>query len=425
MPKGGDGDREKKKEKEKGRCQMKKVLAALLVLAVVAPAMAVTITGSDLGDGKLRLTYDVPTGEVLRGVALKLSNTDGAAIAGTAAVTAIDSFFDVFIDYAFDNSEGFTVTPRVGHPLADPAAAGVLDVFPASTFSLSMGVLDETGNQGGVEGSGVLCEIQFALANDSTIVIEADTLRGGAVVGDAVTQPTIAPVLLDKVDFCVVTVNSLTKTTAAPAIADRVNAGRTETFVAAATSSLGHALEYQFTWGDGVVGPWGAATQTHVYTYTAATTYNVSVAARCTIDGATDAIDAPLVCTSEAVKSSATAVYATWATFGRPNCWAFRRNCRGDVNGLGTGLGTNKVWVNATDLGIFAAGYNKTQTVLLTVVSGGFPGICADNDRAGTGLGGNKVWVNATDLGIFALYYNKTELNVPICVQTNYHYWTN
>ena len=32
-----------------------------------------------------------------------------------------------------------------------------------------------------------------------------------------------------------------------------------------AVSSLGHAVEYQFDWGDGTLSDWGAASQSHVY----------------------------------------------------------------------------------------------------------------------------------------------------------------
>jgi hypothetical protein len=479
---------------------MKKILVALLVLALVAPAMAVTLTGTDLGSGKMRISYDVPAGQVLRGVALKLSTTVGTAtIAGTGSVTAIDSFFDVFIDYAFSVPAGFTVTPRVGHPLANPAAAGQLTAFPASTFSLSMGALDEDGDATkgeGVTGSGVLCEIQYMpLTANATIKVEADTLRGGAVVGDAVTQPAaFDTVLVGVVNYTLamsagaggvldvdnsgvyaagtvvniqstpnagftfagwtpttdianaaledttITMNAnativanfaaipetitqptVAKTTAAPAIATRVNSGRVETFVASgAVSNLSHALEYQFNWGDGSALVWGAAAQTHTYTYTATAAYNVTVQARCIADTAVVSAVSPVVAvTSESVKSTAT-FYATWAAWNRPGCWAYNRNCRGDTNSLATGLGVNRQWVNSADLTLLSAGFNKIEAALALVTNG----ICADNNRLATGLGVNRQWVNSADLTVLSGYFNKIESGVPICVQTNYHYWT-
>lgn len=394
---------------------MKKVLAALLVLALVAPTFAVSFSGSDLGGGKARISFDVPAGEVLRGVALKLTTTAGTAtIADTAAVTAIDSFFDVFIDYAFEFPGGFTVTPRVGHPLADPAAAGVLDAFPASEFSLSMGVLDETGAQGGATGTGVLCEIQYALTGASaTIHVEADTLRGGAVVGDAVTQPTAFDIVLS--GQCNVSKPTLSKTTAAPAIATRVNSGRVETFVASASSDQSHVLEYQFDWGDGSALVWGAATQTHVYTYTAAATYNVVVTARCTVDGATNVSD-PLAVTTEEFSSSIDSVaYAAWASFGRKPCWAYNRNCRGDANGRKVGLYA----VTSHDLNALKAAYTKQDSVLQTIsydpdgtgTLPAIPGICTDFNKTKVGL----YRVTSTDLTLLKTYYTKQDSAVPVC----------
>lgn len=225
-----------------------------------------------------------------------------------------------------------------------------------------------------------------------------------------------------------VSIPTIAKTTAAPAIASRVNGGRVETFVAVAVSSEGHALEYQFNWGDGNIGPWSAATQTHVYTYFTAMTYNVTVQARCATD--TDVvsdISSPLVLTSEPVKSLAS-FYATWALFDRPDCWACRRNCRGDADCRCSGLGPNRICIDARDLAIFREAFYKIQpalqTCIYTDVYGSVPCICADTDRNSSGLGTNKIWVNATDLGTFASYYNKILLNVPFCLQTNYHYWT-
>jgi hypothetical protein len=375
-----------------------------------------------------------------------------------------------------------------------------------------MGALDESGNQGGVTGSGVLCEIQYAITGGSaTIKVEADTLRGGAVVGDAVTQPAAFDVVLANgftlttssttggdvttpgegafsglsgsvaivatadplfqfvnwtgtgaaagkianvnaasttitmdadytaiANFAAVpetiTTPTVAKTTIAPAIGTRVNSGRVETFVASgAVSNYGHALEYQFTWGDTTVSPWGLATQTHTYTYggagivkTTPYAYNVTVQARCIAHPTVLSAASPvLALTSEPVKSTATATYAAYALLNRPDCWAFQRNCKGDTNGLGQGLGGAKVWVRADDLTLFSATYLKPQSTLLTINIAGIPGACADNNRIGQGLGGAKVWVRADDLSTFSANYLKPQSLIPVCSQTEYHYWTN
>jgi hypothetical protein len=493
---------------------MKKVVIAFLVLAFAPTSFAVSFSGSDLGAGKMRLSFDVPSGEVLRGVALRFTTTAGTAtIAGTSAVTNIDPRFNVFPDYAFSVPAGFTVTPRIGHPLANPNGPGVLTAFPASTFVLCMGSLDETGHQGGVTGTGVLCEIQyFGVGGPACILIEGDTLRGGAVVGDNVTQPSLfmscpccgtleisstdggnvitpgegvfpcitgcipitvvadpgyvfvnwtgtavaagkvvcptCPSTMVCIDDCgyytlqanfalipeTITTPIVTKTTAPPAIAGRVNGGRVETFVASgAVSSLGHALEYQFTWGDGAVGPWGTATQTHTYTYggagitkTAPYAYNATVQARCVTHPAIlSAVSPVLTLTSECVKSSAVSVYTNWTTVNRPDCWCCQRNCQGDVDCRCSGLGLNRICVDARDLAVFSAAYNKPQSLLLPCNYLGIPCICADNNRIGQGIGNAKVWVRADDLQTFSGHYLKPISGYPPCPQTNYWYWTN
>jgi hypothetical protein len=351
-------------------------------------------------------------------VALKLSTTVGTAtIAGTADVTAIDSFFDVFIDYAFSVPAGFSVTPRVGHPIADPAAAGQLEDgtadFPASTFSLSMGALDETGNQGGVTGTGVLCEIQYTLTADATIKIEADTLRGGAVVGDAVTQPAaIDVVLIGTPPDSITGPAVVTKITVAPAAADKVNSGRVETFsVSGVTGSS--TIEYQFTFGDGTQSAWSTATTARkTYTYAAVTAYNVTVQARLVSNNAVSVTSAPLALTSEAVKSTA-AFYLAWTQWNRPACWAFQKQCNGDVNG--TVFLTKPVTL--ADLNIFKLAYDKTDAQLLLVANG----ICADLNHAVF----LSKRVTLADLNTFKLYYDKAAGSVPVCGLTNLHYYTN
>lgn len=358
---------------------MKKILAALLVLALAIPAMAdVAVTGTDLGSGHLQIKVAPTGGASVRGVALKLTRTAGNAyIDATTDATATQ--FNTFIDYAFTTGAGYTIGS--GHCLANPTAAGVLAAFPASTFSLCAGYLDQSGGKAGVTVDSFF-DIFFEISVDSTFTVELDPLRGG-IVGDTLGTVTVqSPMLVAGNPPETISKPTVAKTTAAPAIAGRVNGGRVETFVASgAASNLGHALEYQFTWGDGNVSTWGAATQTYTYTYAAAATYNVTVQARCIAHPAVvSAMSDALAEATEAVKSTAT-FYAAWAQFGRLNCWAFKRNCRGDADGV-----------------LNAAG------------KGGVP---------------PAHWVGSPDLGILAASWQKAEALTPVCGQTNYWYWTN
>lgn len=175
---------------------MKKLVLAMLVAAMAVPAFAaVNINATDEGNGILKLWYECTAGEELRGIALRIEADGNATIAGTSAavVLAIGEFegksfgFNTYMDYAFTIE---SVTPglydpeiELGHPLAKADERGELVDFPASLFSVSMGALDNRGEQAGVGGSGELMTIQFDLTADAVISIAVDTLRGG-VVGD-------------------------------------------------------------------------------------------------------------------------------------------------------------------------------------------------------------------------------------------------
>lgn len=421
---------------------MKKLVLAMLVAAIAVPAFAaVNINATDEGNGVLGLWYECTADEIIRGIALRIEADGNATIAGTSAavVLAVDEIdgksfgFNTYMDYAFtvESVTAGLYEIDAGHPLAKADERGELDSFPAGLFSVSMGALDQLGEQAGVGESGQLMTIQFDLTADAVISISLDTLRGG-VVGDGFEAEDVtvqaSQTLIDGGIVEEVVCSALAKTTAGANISQaRVNASRVETFTAAASSNVAGEIEYSFDFGDGNWTAWGPASQTKTFVYggagvVAANNYsfNVKVKARNASTLVESAEYGPIVMVSESVKSTAT-FYPTWAQFGRPSCWAFQRNCRGDTNNAATGLGVNRAWVNGADLTILANGFNKIEAQLAAVPNG----ICADFNRLATGLGVNRAWVNGADLTILANYFNKTEANVPICDQTNYHYWTN
>jgi hypothetical protein len=110
--------------------------------------------------------------------------------------------------------------------------------------------------------------------------------------------------------------------------------------------------------------------------------------------------------------------YTNWTTLGKPSCWCFNRQCRGDINGIISG----PYWVSSLDLTLFRAAFNKT-----TLPAGGE---CADLNHIKSG----PYWVSSLDLTIFRTYFNKTAVNVPCCdADTNctldgadkWAFWTN
>jgi hypothetical protein len=103
--------------------------------------------------------------------------------------------------------------------------------------------------------------------------------------------------------------------------------------------------------------------------------------------------------------------HQAWLDWGKPDCWCYARQCRGDADGVKTG----PFWVAIPDLNMFRAAFNKTDLVLQGIANG----ICSDADHTKTG----PFRVAIPDLNIFRLYFNKPELSVPECDNTYVPVW--
>jgi hypothetical protein len=168
---------------------MKKILVSLLVLAMVAPAMAVVLDTVDNADGTMTITMDTE-GAAVRGVALTVTCTNGASLVDLSY--DVNPEFNTFIDFLALGTTTFagdTPDPGTDSPAPHPyAAAGstageaTADPTTGDTeFVVSMGMLDETKGQAGYTGSGNLITINTGAGD---VCVSLDTVRGG-VVGDA------------------------------------------------------------------------------------------------------------------------------------------------------------------------------------------------------------------------------------------------
>jgi len=178
---------------------MRKVLPILVALLMAAPVLAdVDITAADGGSNQLVISYDITGAEVVRGIALKLTITDGT-IEDVNDVVVDEGACNAYIDYYYSNpdfltddlegdQENLPGKPEGAHPIADPDAAGALTPSSTTEFSISMGILDNSGSQDGLTGSGTLCTVTLTIPgpSDACVTIEEDALRGG-VVGDDVS----------------------------------------------------------------------------------------------------------------------------------------------------------------------------------------------------------------------------------------------
>lgn len=122
----------------------------------------------------------------------------------------------------------------------------------------------------------------------------------------------------------------------------------------------------------------------------------------------------------ECVKADAP-FYADWVKYGKPACWCYAKNCRGDVDGKTEGnVVVGYAHVFNKDLTTFLAAYNVREAPKGAGIESVENGICADFDR---GQEGNVVVGYARvfnkDLGILLANYNVREApkgaGVPDC----------
>lgn len=319
---------------------MRKVLPILLAIALAMPALAdVAVTVDDAGDGVAQLNLAISGDAVVRGLALKVTIT-GAELAAIADVTDVMPAFNAYIDYYCSHTDFLgtladeTALPGTGaHALADPDAAGVLAVLPATTFSISLGALDNSGNQGGVTAGGVLAKIKLSdISGSAQVCVEADALRGG-IVGDN----------LGTVD------------------AD---------------------------------------------------------------DCGTIAAPQPTECVS-----STAPFYADWVAFGKPACWCYAKNCKGDVDGKQQGnviQGYTNVYTD--DLAVLLAAYGVREPTKGPGIASIQNGICADfarNQQGNVIQGYARVYTD--DLAILLANYGVREApkgpGIGDCSGPNYNFF--
>ena len=138
----------------------------------------------------MAIGYQASPGEVVRGLALEVSLSDSAIIDPSISLVSVDPAFNSFIDYAYSYPDNYQ--PGDGHPFALLNEAGALE-SSSSHFSISMGVLDQSGNQGGapeIIDNLISFRIYDGGIGYSYVSITADILRAGdiGIVGDNIAE---------------------------------------------------------------------------------------------------------------------------------------------------------------------------------------------------------------------------------------------
>jgi hypothetical protein len=105
----------------------------------------------------------------------------------------------------------------------------------------------------------------------------------------------------------------------------------------------------------------------------------------------------------ECLKDMGDVEYDNWVLFGKPDCWCYQRQCRGDINDTKTGPRI----VQALDRGLFRAAFLQTDAEMFLHPEY----TCADLNHVKTG----PRWVQALDRGIFRTYFLQLDGLVPCC----------
>jgi hypothetical protein len=114
-----------------------------------------------------------------------------------------------------------------------------------------------------------------------------------------------------------------------------------------------------------------------------------------------------------------------WYKFGKPRCWCYSRQCRGDTDGLkdGTSTKTGYWYVGGNDVATFIKAYGILEPTKGPGVQGE-PNICADFDhkQEGTSTKTGYWRVGGNDVAIFIASYSVLEppkgSGVPTCSGT-------
>jgi hypothetical protein len=375
---------------------MKKVLLVVAMLVITVPALAtVSVTATDKGSGVVEVRYNCSAAEKVRSFALDIS---------VDSSTTIDKIRDFNSGESKKAGGGYGIFPgafavviNASNPnWADPCYTPVAPVTDSNArtgigtgaITVELGTLYVDTNSPGASGLLFRLDINSHGASDCNLRIVQNNTRVGVVLED--TNIVTSPVLTGtKVTFalpCVVP--NLTGMNRVAGIQAIINGG----WVKGVENNVPPTIANE---------PVGTIIG-----------QNPPSGLPCPPPGS--AIDINVV--SYPVKDAApNSLYANWVTNGRPQCWAFPRQCRGDADGKKSGQN----WVASSDLAILKGAFTKNP-----LPPGG---TCADLDHKKTG----QNWVASSDLTTIKIYFTKAESLVPICgnipltgsADSNYWYW--
>ena len=406
---------------------MKKLVLVLAIALIVAPSFGVLSLSLEkqVGINKVDLKYAGADGNNLpRGLALNIVVT-GANRANISAISAYKTGVSTAASRGFgiypatiDINDITGVVKAWGTPLAVTGDPGAGDqVLPSSSFVVEFGSLYSPVTAG-VDANAPLTSGTLATfdvdcngqtGNINITAAEEDTYRGGVILENgSKPSPNLTALLVYPCSPPLPLPGKATTPSPANGATGVSRAGVSLTWAAGSDAAT---RDVYF----GTVNP----PVTKVISDGTVLTYATGAMTQGTLRywrvdeknaSGTTTGDVWSFRVEECWKSTAPG-YADWVAWGRPSCWCYQRNCRGDINGV-----KNITWVSVADLTALTSAYGKSDTALALITNG----ICADINHTK-----NITRVSVADLTVLTSYYGKSDALTPICVVENVNFWTN
>jgi hypothetical protein len=394
---------------------MKRILLIVTMLLIATPAFAtVTITGiwgigADVN--KLTVRYNCSAGEAVRAFALDF----------TLATMSPQPVWSGIQDFNRGESNrpggGYGIFPGQFRNVINPADPNWFN----QNYTPIAGPNEVDSNGTGLGTNKVICELGslykdivnapgtsgtlFTLAIDINtqiyipLTVVTNAIRGGVVLenGTSITPTLSFPTP------CFSCCPSAPAALTYPA-ADGNN-GRYQVSWSAASGATGYKLQRSAD---------GGTTWVTIYTGSATTfcddvntgAYKYQVAS--TVSGCSDSAYTTGAGTCAVVLCFPTSEpnMTTWKAIGKPRCWCYQRQCKGDGNGAVEGNSkSGYYWVGSNDLTMFTKAYLVKEPTFGVGLKGE-PNVCMDMTHTQEGNSKSGYYrVGAADLGVFTKTY--------------------
>ncbi|MGA2093179.1 MAG: hypothetical protein ABSH16_07220 [Sedimentisphaerales bacterium] len=394
-----------------------RILLIVAMLLIAAPAFATidincTPGPGTSGNNKLTVTYKCNGGEAVRAFALDFNL--GPTSPGQVLWSEVNDF-----NRGESNKPGggYGIFPGQFRNQIDPAnpnwfATYYYPVAPS-------GDVDSNGT--GIGTRKVICELGslykdanapgssgklFTLLADPNgqqqvgLTVTTNTVRGKVVLENGTS---VDPTITFPNPWKFVSCPSAAPATLTYPAAD-ANNGRYQVSWSAAADATGYRLDRSNNAG---------STWTAIYSGTATTVCDDVNAGSYRYRVAATAAGCPDVCNTGSTDCAVVLCFptadpnmTTWKAQGKPRCWCYQRQCKGDATG--TSEGTTKTgvyWVGVPDLNIFMKAYMVKEPTFGVGLKGE-PNICADFSHTSEGTTKTGIYrVGVPDLNIFMKAY--------------------